>query len=433
MGYQGIQLQNPLDLYAKGMQIQSAQNQNALAQYQLSSAQRNDETQANFLNSLRGATTDAEREAAYLRAGKGKEWGDILHTKAQSVELGAKTEGHKVKTAKEVQEFMGQGARNMSENPSDANITAWLEDAVLKKFMAPERAQAGLAQLLAMSPAQRVAHLKAQGASTKDLQPTMLNTGTAFTPVDPTSGTATGAPAIPIGVSANTAATNARIAADAAASRAQSERHFEAGQKAVASTVTDNAGNVTHFDKYGNIIGAAKPVGKPSATYEKAQELRKTMSRDLDRAIAELDRATAKGGLIEKATHSGIGTLVDAGAALVGKSTAGAEAAGALAPVYDIVLKMVPRFEGPQSDKDTASYNKAAGDFANPNIPINRKMAAAKEIRRLLAARKDQFITKDMAASGDVPASATPDKAPAGVDPSVWGVMTPEEKKLWQN
>lgn len=36
----------------------------------------------------------------------------------------------------------------------------------------------------------------------------------------------------------------------------------------------------------------------------------------------------------------------------------------------------VPRFEGPQSDKDTAMYQAAAGDVANPNMPIASRMAA---------------------------------------------------------
>lgn len=36
----------------------------------------------------------------------------------------------------------------------------------------------------------------------------------------------------------------------------------------------------------------------------------------------------------------------------------------------------VPRFEGPQSDKDTAIYQAAAGDLQNPNIPIQTRLAA---------------------------------------------------------
>jgi len=45
MGYKGIELANPLVQYGQIAQIQNAQNQNALAQYQLSAAQRSDEQQ----------------------------------------------------------------------------------------------------------------------------------------------------------------------------------------------------------------------------------------------------------------------------------------------------------------------------------------------------------------------------------------------------
>lgn len=40
----------------------------------------------------------------------------------------------------------------------------------------------------------------------------------------------------------------------------------------------------------------------------------------------------------------------------------------------------VPRFEGPQSDKDTASYRAAAGDIGNPNKPIEARLAALEEM-----------------------------------------------------
>lgn len=49
MGVRGIELQNPLAQYGQIAQIQNAQNQNALAQYQLGSAQRQDVAQ-NALN-----------------------------------------------------------------------------------------------------------------------------------------------------------------------------------------------------------------------------------------------------------------------------------------------------------------------------------------------------------------------------------------------
>ena len=60
MGFQGIQLPNPLDAYAKVMSIQNAQNQNALAQYQMAAAQRSDADQ-NALRQFIPTVTDANR------------------------------------------------------------------------------------------------------------------------------------------------------------------------------------------------------------------------------------------------------------------------------------------------------------------------------------------------------------------------------------
>ena len=40
------------------------------------------------------------------------------------------------------------------------------------------------------------------------------------------------------------------------------------------------------------------------------------------------------------------------------------------------LVQQVPRFEGPQSDKDVASYQAAAGDIGNPNRPIGARLAA---------------------------------------------------------
>ena len=165
----------------------------------------------------------------------------------------------------------------------------------------------------------------------------------------------------------------------------------------VARVVTAADGTVTQLNKFGNVIGTPKRVGKPSATFEKTGAQRTQMKQDLTSTISELERATKPGGLIETATGSGVGAARDFGMALYGGASEGSVALGALAPIYDKVLKMVPRFEGPQSDKDTASYNNAAGNLSNPRTPPATKMAAAKEILRLMKARKGQFLTRDMA------------------------------------
>jgi hypothetical protein len=73
---------------------------------------------------------------------------------------------------------------------------------------------------------------------------------------------------------------------------------------------------------------------------------------------------------------------------------------------------MVPRFEGPQSDKDTTSYEKAAGQLANTAMTNAERKAAAKVIIRLLKERKNQFVSPAMAAEG-VGGGTTPTTKPS--------------------
>lgn len=174
----------------------------------------------------------------------------------------------------------------------------------------------------------------------------------------------------------------------------------------VAGSITDAAGNVTQYNKFGDVIkstSGGQPVtlqGRPSATFERTQAQRQQLARDLDTAIFELKDAVKEGGLIDQSTGSGIGRAVDVGARVFGKATQGDIAIGKLKPIADIVLKMVPRFEGPQSDKDTQSYKEAAGQLADPTMPREIRKAAAQTIIRLMENRKGQFVTQGMAAEG---------------------------------
>jgi hypothetical protein len=144
------------------------------------------------------------------------------------------------------------------------------------------------------------------------------------------------------------------------------------------------------------VIGA----GKPSATQEKAALLKGQLGKDLDFAIAELTDVTKDGGLIDQSTGSGAGRLVDIGAGFVGKATQGSIAIGKLQPIADMSLKMVPRFEGPQSNADTKSYKEAAGQLADPTLPTEIRKEAGKTVLRLMKQRKNQFVTPELAAEG---------------------------------
>lgn len=130
---------------------------------------------------------------------------------------------------------------------------------------------------------------------------------------------------------------------------------------------------------------------------QQAAELQETERKtdvDLTRAVTELEAATKKGGLLDKSTGSLVGSLIDKAAGAIGIATPGAQAAAKLAPIADMALKMVPRFEGPQSDADRRSYEVASGQLADSTQPIETRRAAAQTVARLMRERAGQFETR---------------------------------------
>lgn len=141
---------------------------------------------------------------------------------------------------------------------------------------------------------------------------------------------------------------------------------------------------------------AAKPLKVKQKDGATAEEVKKRLAdekrvKDLGLAVSEIERAMTPGGLIDTATGSYLGNLFDTAAAAFTFGTEGAQAIARLAPIADLALKIVPRFEGPQSNYDVQSYKDAAGNLANPNVPASTKRAAAEEIVRLFKKYKDQF------------------------------------------
>jgi hypothetical protein len=151
---------------------------------------------------------------------------------------------------------------------------------------------------------------------------------------------------------------------------------------------------------------------RSAATQRREQE-------QLTRAISELERITERGGLLERSTGGGLNAIVDRFFDFFNAPTSGAVAIGALQPIADVVTKMVPRFEGPQSNADTQSYREAAGRLADPTVPNETRLAAAREIIRLFRTRADQFETAPSAnaapTGGNQPApTGTPSPARTG-------------------
>ncbi len=122
----------------------------------------------------------------------------------------------------------------------------------------------------------------------------------------------------------------------------------------------------------------AKAVGTANADVERDSEgIKKVRSAtenmtNADRAIELLQLGP---------TGSAIGALVDKGAAVVGRSTPGGNIAAQLDIVSANMVKNVPRFEGPQSNIDVDGYKAAAGRVSDRSLPIEQRIAAAKEVK----------------------------------------------------
>lgn len=124
-------------------------------------------------------------------------------------------------------------------------------------------------------------------------------------------------------------------------------------------------------------VAQAEARGKEMGAYEGGLEKR---SKGADEV---LDLVSQARGLIPKATGSGLGTVADAGAALVGKSLPGAEEAAKLKVIAGNLRMKQPRMEGPQSNFDSQLYAEMAGQLGDSTLPPEVRLAAADELERL--------------------------------------------------
>jgi hypothetical protein len=87
--------------------------------------------------------------------------------------------------------------------------------------------------------------------------------------------------------------------------------------------------------------------------------------------------------LLPVATSGGLPAAAATAQSFVGIGTKAMEADERLNVIGARLVATVPRFEGPQSDKDTALYRQAAADVANPAKPRNVRLAALKTLEGL--------------------------------------------------
>ena len=143
---------------------------------------------------------------------------------------------------------------------------------------------------------------------------------------------------------------------------------------------------------------------KPSAQLEAETFKKQKIQQDISRAVPGLQDAIKPNGLLDQATAGAIGSGVDTVVGWTGASLPGARATAKLKILADPLVKMIPRFEGPQSKEDADSYRQAAGDLGNSNLPRETRRAAAVTLLKLFKQYQGQFDLEGVAA----PAAAAP-------------------------
>lgn len=241
-----------------------------------------------------------------------------------------------------------------------------------------------------------------------------VNQGDTITAVetDPYSGTSRTTGTYGVSVSPNqrysTDASERNVVRQTTQSNINSERQARtaADRTAITKYVADTAakvkageltqevlpdGRVVVFNKQGQMRPVIDPdTGKPLISKKVdpsiATDYRKEKVRQ-DKLSVLLPEIRA---LIPNATGSIAGVGLDYIARGAGVTTKGAEATAKLKALGGQLVMMMPRMEGPQSDKDVALYREMAGNVASATTPRKLRLAALDSIEALNKKYADQ-------------------------------------------
>jgi len=168
---------NAMTNLMKFKQLDQESELNALKTDEYKRARTEDEGLRNFLNPKDTPAPDLSlpetRTTLATRFGKtGTAYAKAL-SEQDTAELTRKKTAFELRTAQ--QKFGDDLKRGLSSNPSNENIIAFGQDALIQGLYTKEQVESTVQQLLAMPPAQRIAVLAQSGASASDLKPTLTS------------------------------------------------------------------------------------------------------------------------------------------------------------------------------------------------------------------------------------------------------------------
>jgi hypothetical protein len=179
MSFRMPEMPNQMANYAQMQQIQSGrqtQELNALKMQEAQAAMQ----ERNALRQLNPAAEDYENQLFRVNPTLGiayrkeRSAADASAAATTASQAAAAKSGFDLKTAQRT--FLDKLKLELSDNPSDENVAAFGQDALLQKLYTPAQVETTVAQLLAMPPPQRAALLAKSGLSANERKPpTPLN------------------------------------------------------------------------------------------------------------------------------------------------------------------------------------------------------------------------------------------------------------------
>jgi len=165
LGVRGIELQNPLNALAQFSQIQNAQNQNALSQFQLGSARRQEESQNALSDAYQRSfnpetgqldpkmliSNVARSKAAYLLPDIQSKLLESETKQATLAETQQKTKAGEFKLA---QDKLNYGLKSLGDSPTPQEAIKKLNEGVTKGYFDFSTAAAEAQKLQSMTPEQ---------------------------------------------------------------------------------------------------------------------------------------------------------------------------------------------------------------------------------------------------------------------------------------
>jgi hypothetical protein len=145
--------------------------------------------------------------------------------------------------------------------------------------------------------------------------------------------------------------------------------------------IQDAQGNASRVNKLTGDVTPLGGIGRETASLTADRTKQGENKINAAKALEDLDEAET---LLKTATGSKAGSLRDTIAAAAGFSTDGAKAAAALETVSNGIVANIPRMAGQVSDADLAFLIKQGGDLANKELPTETRLAALKQVRRIM-------------------------------------------------